>query len=40
MFRECNALKNIIMKGCSEATIGKIQNQLTAAGITEFTISQ
>ena len=24
MFRECNALKTITMKGCSEATINKV----------------
>ena len=38
MFSGCDALKKITMKGCSEATRTKIQNQLTADGITGFTI--
>ena len=40
MFYGCSKLKTIIMKGCSVETVRKIQNQLTADGITEFTISQ
>ena len=38
MFRGCSKLKTIRMVGCSGATITKIQNQLTADGITGFTI--
>ena len=38
MFKSCSKLKTIKMVGCSEATRTKIQNQLTADGITGFTI--
>ena len=38
MFSGCSSLKTITMKGCSEATRTKIQNKLTADGITGFTI--
>ena len=38
MFCDCDSLKTIIMKDCSSETVGKIQNQLTADGITGFTI--
>ena len=38
MFNGCSKLKTIRMVGCSEATRTKIQNQLTADGITGFTI--
>ena len=38
MFKGCSKLKTIRMVGCSGATRTKIQNQLTADGITGFTI--
>lgn len=38
MFSGCSKLKTITMKGCSEATRTKIQNRLTANGITRVTI--
>ena len=38
MFEGCSKLKTIRMVGCSGATRTKIQNQLTADGITGFTI--
>ena len=40
MFDACTNLKKIRMVGCSVETVGKIQNQLTADGITGFTIIQ
>ena len=38
MFDGCSNSLKIIMKGCSEATIGKIKNQLATDGITGVTI--
>ena len=38
MFKGCSKLKTIRMVGCSDATINKIQNQLTKDNITGFTI--
>ena len=39
MFKGCSNSLKIIMKGCSEATIGKIRTQLTTDGITGATIT-
>lgn len=39
MFEGCGKLETIRMKGCSPETVGKIQNQLTADGITRATIT-
>ena len=39
MFDGCASLTSIIMKDCSVETVGKIQNQLTADGITGATIT-
>ena len=39
MFKDCSNLKTIIMKGCSEATINKIKEQLKTDGITGVTIN-
>ena len=40
MFKGCSALKEIKMIGCSPETVGKIQTQLEADGITGFNIIQ
>ena len=40
MFYGCSALKEIKMIGCSPETVGKIQTQLEADGITGATITQ
>ena len=40
MFYGCSALKEIKMIGCSPETVGKIQTQLEADGITGFNIIQ
>ena len=39
MFEGCANLKTITMKGCSEATINKIKEQLKTDGITRVTIN-
>lgn len=39
MFEGCASLKTITMKGCSEATINKIKEQLKTDGITGVTIN-
>ena len=39
MFEGCASLKTITMKGCSEATINKIKEQLKTDGITGATIT-